>query len=145
MSAKLDLPARPRILVVALRRLGDVLLTTPLIRSLRRAYPDARLELLVFADTAEILAGNPDIDAVITCPVRPSFGDSAALAWRMFRRYDLAKGTRGKYLSRARASFETILVDKKVVEALGGPEGLTAILTTLAKSVTQARKKRRVA
>ena len=33
----LDLPERPRILVVTLRRLGDVLLTTPLIRTIRRA------------------------------------------------------------------------------------------------------------
>ena len=39
MSAPpLSLPPRARILVVALRRLGDVLLTTPLIRSLRRAW-----------------------------------------------------------------------------------------------------------
>ena len=61
-AARLDLPARPRILVIALRRLGDVLLTTPLIRSLRRAWPDARVEALVFADTAGILDGNPDLD-----------------------------------------------------------------------------------
>ena len=49
---RIDLPARPRILVVALRRLGDVLLTTPLIRSLRRAWPDAAMDALVFADSA---------------------------------------------------------------------------------------------
>ena len=36
---RIELPERPRILVVALRRLGDVLLTTPLIRSMRRAWP----------------------------------------------------------------------------------------------------------
>jgi heptosyltransferase-3 len=90
VTARLDLPAQPRILVVALRRLGDVLLTTPLIRSLRRAYADARIDMLVFADTAAILAGNPDIDAVITCPARPTAGESLALARQMFRRYDLA-------------------------------------------------------
>ena len=55
------LPARPRILVVALRRLGDVLLTTPLIRSLKRAWPDAAIDVLVFRGTEGILAGNPDI------------------------------------------------------------------------------------
>ena len=38
------LPARPRVLVVALRRLGDVLLATPLIRSIRRAWPEAALD-----------------------------------------------------------------------------------------------------
>jgi heptosyltransferase-3 len=90
VSAPLDLPARPRILVVALRRLGDVLLTTPLIRSLRRTYADARIEILVFADTAAILSGNPDIDGVIESPARPSFAESLALARRVFRGYDLA-------------------------------------------------------
>ena len=50
-----------RILVVALRRLGDVLLVTPLIRSLKRAWPDAAIDALVFAGTEGILAGNPDL------------------------------------------------------------------------------------
>ena len=50
---------RPRILVVTLRRIGDVLLTTPLIRSLRRAWPEAAIDALVFADTAGILGAIP--------------------------------------------------------------------------------------
>ena len=66
MSARaatpISLPAKPRILVVTLRRIGDVLLTTPLIRSLRRAWPDAAIDVLVFADTAGIIDGNPDVD-----------------------------------------------------------------------------------
>jgi hypothetical protein len=60
-------------------------------------------------------------------------------------RYDLSKGTRGKYVEKAQRSFETIVVDKKVVAALGGAEGLRGILEALAKSVTQAKKKRRAA
>jgi heptosyltransferase-3 len=87
------LPPRPRILVVALRRLGDVLLTTPLIRSIRRAWPDATLDVLVFADTAGILDGNPDVDRVVAMPVRPSLAQSLALAARLFRRYHLAVST----------------------------------------------------
>ncbi len=61
------------------------------------------------------------------------------------RRYDLNRGTRGKYLEKARRSFETIIVDKKVATALGGPEGVTAVLEALAKSVTHAKKKGRAA
>jgi heptosyltransferase-3 len=89
----LALPAKPRILVVALRRLGDVLLTTPLTRSLRRAFPQARIEMLVFADTAPILAGNPDIDAVIGTPSGANASESRKLAASLWRKYDLAIST----------------------------------------------------
>ncbi|HEU5283490.1 MAG TPA: LPS core biosynthesis protein, partial [Burkholderiales bacterium] len=36
------------ILVVVTRRIGDVLLATPLIRSLKRAWPGAAVDCLVF-------------------------------------------------------------------------------------------------
>jgi heptosyltransferase-3 len=92
-DAPVALPEHPRILVIALRRIGDVLLTTPLIRSLRRAWPDARIEALVFADTAGILAGNPDLDGIVTMPPRSSLTQSLALAARLFKRYHLAVST----------------------------------------------------
>jgi heptosyltransferase III len=92
-ASRIDLPARPRILVVALRRLGDVLLTTPLIRSLRRAWPDAAIDALVFADTAGILQDNPDLNGVVAMPVHPNAMQSLALAASLWRRYDLAVST----------------------------------------------------
>ena len=64
----IDLPERPRILVVTLRRLGDVLLTTPLVRTIRRGFPQGRLDILVFRGSERILKGNPDVDNVITDP-----------------------------------------------------------------------------
>jgi heptosyltransferase III len=79
-----------RVLVVTLRRLGDVLLTTPLIRSLRRAYPQATIDALVFAGTEGVLAGNPDLAEVISTPTRPRLADTLSLGARLFRRYDLA-------------------------------------------------------
>jgi heptosyltransferase-3 len=93
MTPPITLPAQPRILVVSLRRLGDVLLTTPLIRSLRRAWPDAAIDTLVFAGTASIVEGNPDIDRVIAMPQRPGIGQTLALTGRLFKRYDLAIST----------------------------------------------------
>jgi hypothetical protein len=60
-------------------------------------------------------------------------------------RYDLSRGSRGKYVEKARRSFEMVVVDKKVLAALGGPEGLNAILQALATSVTRGKKKRRAA
>ena len=92
-ASPLALPPKPRVLVVALRRLGDVLLTTPLIRSIRRAWPDATLDVLVFADTAGILDGNPDVDRIISMPARPTLAQSLRLAARLFQRYHVAVST----------------------------------------------------
>lgn len=84
------LPPNARILVVVLRRLGDVLLTTPLIRSLKEAYPQASIDALVFAGTEGILTGNPDLRDVIAVPLRPRLSGTLLLVTRLFRRYDLA-------------------------------------------------------
>jgi heptosyltransferase III len=86
----IKLPPDPRVLVVAMRRLGDVLLTTPLIHSVKRAFPAASIDALVFAGTEGILSGNPDLAGVLTIPERPSLGESLALLRRLARRYDLA-------------------------------------------------------
>jgi heptosyltransferase-3 len=93
MSAPLVLPAHSRILVVSLRRIGDALLTTPLIRSLRRAWPDAAIDVLTYAAPAGIMQGNPDVDRVIVVPARPSMGETLSLIARLFKRYHLAVST----------------------------------------------------
>jgi heptosyltransferase-3 len=90
---RIDLPSHPRILVVALRRIGDVLLTTPLIRSLRHAWPDATIDALVFADTTGILRGNPDLSSIVAMPAQPTVLQSLTLAARLWRKYDLAIST----------------------------------------------------
>lgn len=88
-----DLPRNPRILVITLRRIGDVLLTTPLVRTLRRGFPGARLDMLVFAGGEGILAGNPDVDGVLTMRPAATLGESLRLLRRVWRCYDLAVTT----------------------------------------------------
>ena len=86
--------ARPsRILIVSLRRIGDLLLTTPVIRSVRRAWPEAQIDVLVFDGTAGIIAGNPDIDHILTMPQRPTAAESLRLIRRLWRSYDVAVST----------------------------------------------------
>ena len=82
-----------RILVVVTLRIGDVLLSTPVIRSLRLAWPQAEIDVLVFEHTEGILLRNPDIHRVITDPVRPGFWEHLHLISSLFRRYDLALTT----------------------------------------------------
>jgi heptosyltransferase III len=90
MTPTIQLPRKPRILVIALRRLGDVLLTTPLLRSLKRGLPGARVDMLVFRGTEGMLAGNPDVDQVRTVATRSTAAETFALIRLLWRSYDLA-------------------------------------------------------
>lgn len=82
-----------RILLIATRQIGDVLLVTPLLRSLRRAYPDARIDVLVYVNKGGMLVGNPDYSELISISEHPSLLEYARLFSRIFRRYDLAIST----------------------------------------------------
>lgn len=83
--------APPRsILVVVTRRIGDVLLATPVIRSLKRQWPDAAIDALAFSGTAGVLAANPDLRQTLTIAERPPLGAHLAFAARLRGRYDLA-------------------------------------------------------
>lgn len=64
VGKSIDLPSLPgrdqpiRILVIKLRHFGDVLLTTPLINTLKTNYPHALIDVLVYGGTEVMLAGN---------------------------------------------------------------------------------------
>ena len=82
-----------RILVVVTLRIGDVLLSTPLIRSLRLAWPQAEIDVLVFEHTEGILQRNPDIQRVIVVPTYLQFWKHLRLIFSLFRSYDIALTT----------------------------------------------------
>ncbi len=114
------MPEPARILVITLRRLGDVLLTTPLIRTLRRGYPRARLDVLAFRGGERILAGNPDIAEVVTMSERPTARETAALIGRLWRRYDLVVSTQ----SGDRPTFFAMIAGRRRI-GLVPPAGMT--------------------
>jgi ADP-heptose:LPS heptosyltransferase len=57
-----------RILLVRLRLIGDVVFTTPVIRALRRHYPDAQLTYLVEPAAAPVVQANPHLSEVVVVP-----------------------------------------------------------------------------
>ncbi|MFH0877409.1 MAG: glycosyltransferase family 9 protein [Candidatus Omnitrophota bacterium] len=59
-------PARyRRILVSRTDRMGDVLLTTPVLKTLRRYYPTSFIAMMVGEHAKDLLEGNPYVDEVI--------------------------------------------------------------------------------
>jgi predicted lipopolysaccharide heptosyltransferase III len=88
-----------RILVVKLKYIGDVLLSTPVFGGLREAFPEATLTALVAGGTEEVLLHHPDVDEVLTVDRIPAKGESRGPSWadhlRLVRRlresrFDLA-------------------------------------------------------
>lgn len=54
-----------RILIIRTDRLGDVILTLPMLPVLREWYPDAHLVMMLNHYTGEIVRGNPSLDGII--------------------------------------------------------------------------------
>jgi ADP-heptose:LPS heptosyltransferase len=60
-----------RILVIRWDRIGDMVLTTPLLAALRRRFPSARLDVLASPANAPLLRDHPDVDRVVIWTGRP--------------------------------------------------------------------------
>lgn len=76
-------------LIVCFRFIGDVLVTTPLAASIKRAFPGALVDYLVFEGTEAVLEHNPHINSVITVPREEK---NVAILGSLFRKYDIAIG-----------------------------------------------------
>jgi ADP-heptose:LPS heptosyltransferase len=79
-----------RILVIQLRKLGDTLMSTPLIRQLARLHPDARIDVLCEPGNACILQHNRHVTTIHTLPRDAGAARFLRLAARLrSKRYDL--------------------------------------------------------
>ena len=101
-----------RALVVKLRHLGDVLLTSPVFSSLAHHAPHIEIDALVYRDTAEMLSGHPDIAQLFTIDrkwkhlglLRQFRAEASLISALKARSYDLiinlTEHNRGVWLSR---------------------------------------------
>ena len=109
-----------KVLFIATRQIGDVLVTTPLISKARELWPDAEFHFLGYRGKLDMLKGNPDISKIIETADRPSFVEYLSLFNRLFQRYDLAIVTQPS----DRAYLYGLLSAFRRVGVLGGhPQG----------------------
>ncbi len=64
-----------KILIIRFSSLGDILLTTPIIRSLREHYPKAQIDFATKKQFYPLLENNPHLDNIITHYKENSSGD----------------------------------------------------------------------
>lgn len=59
-----------KILVVDLGYLGDLLMSTPALTCLRKAYPDASIDLMVAPSSKPVIEHNPDVNRILCCNIK---------------------------------------------------------------------------
>ena len=82
-------------LVVCTRRIGDVLLATPVVRSLKTALPHLMIDMLVFEGTEDIVSANEDIRRIWVRDIKP---ESAGKVSEPFEAVLLAMATPNQLL-----------------------------------------------
>ena len=111
-----------KVLFIATRQIGDVLVTTPLISQARELWPEAEFHFLGYRGKLDMLKGNPDIAQIVETSDRPKLSEYLALLFKLFQRYDLAVVTQPS----DRAYFYGLAAAHRRVGVLGGhPQGLT--------------------
>ena len=75
-----------KILLLQLKRIGDLILTTPAITALRRNYPDAQITLAVSNECAELLPALSNVDRVLIA--RRNLRDVAMVSSVAGKRFD---------------------------------------------------------
>jgi lipopolysaccharide heptosyltransferase II len=73
-----------RILLIRLKGIGDVILSTPLFRALKKKFPSAQIDLVTRTLCEPIVRHNPHLSRVILYPEKPaSFGEMARFVSRL--------------------------------------------------------------
>jgi lipopolysaccharide heptosyltransferase II len=95
-----DTAAAPNVLAVRFSSIGDVLLTTPLLRAIRHRHPGARITVLTKQAYTPLLSHNPNVERVIgMSPDRSLTSVAAELrAGRYTHRLDLHDSLRTRML-----------------------------------------------
>ncbi len=64
-GAVIDLKAADRVLVIRLDDIGDMVLSTPFLRELRRVVPQAKISLVVKPSVEELAVGCPFVNEIL--------------------------------------------------------------------------------
>jgi len=94
-------PSVAKTLIIRFSSVGDIILSSLLIRTFRRRFPDAQIDFLVKAEYADLLRGNPHLTRVLEFPAGGTFADLTELRRKVqAANYDLIVDIHGNLRSR---------------------------------------------
>lgn len=98
-----------RILIIRMDLIGDLVLSLPIVRILKRTYPEAEIDILALPSSAKVIASDPDVHTIIPYDpniwrrpkslLRPGNWQTARLLYRQLhaQNYDLAVSVFGPW------------------------------------------------
>ena len=95
-----------KILIIRLKPLGDTVLISPIFRNIKKLYPEAKIDVVIYSVFADVIKNNPYIDNVIILK-RKSLSPIFYLIKSLFRRYDVIIDYINTPLSAAIALFNS--------------------------------------
>lgn len=112
-----------RVLVLNRNHIGDCLLTTPLLRSIKRRFPSAHVAVSVPESNQDLLVTNPHVDEIVIRPRLNNWGAKFGFAFQVRERgYDLVISLQEKSLFYAWATaYAALGRDKPITAALDHP------------------------
>jgi len=67
----IDMTKVKSILILRYDRIGDMVVTTPLFRALRKRFPEAKISVLASQSNARVIESDPNVDEVYVFPTSP--------------------------------------------------------------------------
>ena len=118
-----------RILIVRTDRVGDVVMITPMIREIRRTFPDAFIATLTNPNSADVLINNPNVNEIITDDLKK---ESFSKVTAMPRSFEFSDGL--LVMPTERAAYQMFLAGVK--NRIGVGRKLYEVITFM-KSVSR--------
>ncbi len=85
-----SLPYKPKILIIKLRSIGDVIYNTAIYTPIKKTWPDAYLTVVVEPPSYEIVRYHPDIDKVLIFD-KSTLANQVNFYWNLYKEnYDIA-------------------------------------------------------
>lgn len=110
-----------KILVLRFSSIGDIVLSSPLLRVLRARFPQSQIDFVTRKEYAELVKSNPNLNYTFEFEATSGFGGLRALKKTIQKEgYDLIVDIHGslrsRYLRRLSGSPEVVTVNKRLIE-----------------------------
>ncbi len=125
-----------KILIIRQSSIGDIILTTPLVRCVRQAYPNAQIDFLTNQEFTDLVRHNPHISNVITYDKKTGFAGLYALKKQlMAEKYDWIIDLHNSLRSRFLRLFSKIISDVKEISVYEKPYIARKLLINFRKDI----------